>query len=139
MYAFRQKVMFQHCDPAGIVFYPRYFEMLNWVTECWFDERLGHSFAEVMGPIAGGVPTAKIEARFLAPSRLGEVLDYQLRLVRLGRSSAGLAFAALCGDEMRLRAASVLVFVDGQSGRPAGWPEALRAVLTAELEENGDA
>ena len=22
-------VMFQHCDPAGIVFYPRFFEMMN--------------------------------------------------------------------------------------------------------------
>ena len=24
-----QKVQFKHCDPAGIVFYPRYFELLN--------------------------------------------------------------------------------------------------------------
>ncbi|MEL6103010.1 MAG: acyl-CoA thioesterase, partial [Pseudomonadota bacterium] len=26
-FQFLQKVLFKHCDPAGIVFYPRYFEM----------------------------------------------------------------------------------------------------------------
>ena len=28
----QRKVRFQHCDPAGIVFYPRYFEMINSVV-----------------------------------------------------------------------------------------------------------
>ena len=32
-FVFPQKVRFQHCDPAGIVFYPRYFEMLNTTIE----------------------------------------------------------------------------------------------------------
>jgi 4-hydroxybenzoyl-CoA thioesterase len=143
MYEYRQKVMFEHCDPAGIVFYPRYFQMLNWVTESWFDECLGHPFSEVLGPMAGGVPTAKIEAEFLAPSRMGDVLSYGLRLNRLGTSSAGLGFVATSGGELRLRASSVIVFVDGRTGRPAAWPGALRAALDEELEpepkEDGDA
>ena len=29
-------VRFQHCDPAGIVFYPRYFEMISQSVEEWF-------------------------------------------------------------------------------------------------------
>ena len=33
-------VRFQHTDPAGIVFYPRYFEMINQVIEDWFAEKL---------------------------------------------------------------------------------------------------
>ncbi|MCO5127369.1 MAG: hypothetical protein M9957_08845 [Rhodobacteraceae bacterium] len=35
---FRQdiRVGFNHCDPAGIVFYPRYFEMANTVCESFF-------------------------------------------------------------------------------------------------------
>src|SRR5260370_493059 len=31
------QVLFRHCDPAGIVFYPRYFEMVNDLVEEWFD------------------------------------------------------------------------------------------------------
>ena len=30
-----QKVLFKHCDPAGIVFYPRYFEMINDCVEAF--------------------------------------------------------------------------------------------------------
>ncbi|CPO21707.1 4-hydroxybenzoyl CoA thioesterase [Bordetella pertussis] len=29
------EVRFRHCDPAGIVFYPRYFEMINDFVEEW--------------------------------------------------------------------------------------------------------
>ena len=34
-------IRFQHCDPAGIVFYPRFFEFTNQVVEDWFEEELG--------------------------------------------------------------------------------------------------
>ena len=36
-----QAVLFRHCDPAGIVFYPRYFEMLNDCVEAFLDTELG--------------------------------------------------------------------------------------------------
>ena len=39
-----QTVRFQHCDPAGIVFYPRYYEMLNLTVERFFERQLGYSF-----------------------------------------------------------------------------------------------
>ena len=72
---FSQRVRFQHCDPAGIVFFPRYFEMVNATVEEWFAERLGMPFAEMHGPTQGGVPTASIRADFRAPSRLGDLLE----------------------------------------------------------------
>ena len=33
-------VQFAHCDPAGIVFYARYFEIINEVVEDWFEDAL---------------------------------------------------------------------------------------------------
>ena len=37
-------IEFNHCDPAGIVFYPRYFEMTNSVVENFFaDEVVYHA------------------------------------------------------------------------------------------------
>ena len=41
------RIEFNHCDPAGIVFYPRYVEMLNDVVEHWFQHALGCSFAQL--------------------------------------------------------------------------------------------
>ena len=34
-FEFRQTIGFKHCDPAGIVFYPRYFEMFNDCVEAF--------------------------------------------------------------------------------------------------------
>ena len=43
MPAYQREVLvrFAHCDPAGIVFYARYFEMINGVVEDWVREEPG--------------------------------------------------------------------------------------------------
>lgn len=127
----RQKVMFQHCDPAGIVFYPRYFEMINAVVEEWFERALGLSFAQMHGPRRVGVPTARIEAVFTAPSRLGDVLDLTLAVRRLGRASLDLAVAGSCAGVARFASALTLVHVDAGSLKAIRWPDELRAKLAA--------
>ena len=57
-----QKVLFKHCDPAGIVFYPRYFEMVNDCVEAFFDEALGLPFEDLHD--SGAMPTAQIQTKF---------------------------------------------------------------------------
>jgi 4-hydroxybenzoyl-CoA thioesterase len=131
VYVHRRKIMFKDCDPARIVFYPRYFEMLNDTVECFFDEVLGCPFEALHKGHA--VPTAQIRTVFTAPSRLGDWLDFTLTCTRLGRSSLDLAFAARCGDEVRLTATSTLVHV-GPDGRSVPWPEELRKMLELKIK-----
>ena len=114
-----QKVLFKHCDPAGIVFYPRYFEMMNDCVEAFFGGPLGLPF-EVLHR-TGSVPTAEITTRFLRPSRHGDVLELSLRVTRVGRTSAAYVMVARCGPEERFRTEATLVHVD-RTGRPAPWP-----------------
>jgi len=133
-FVFSQRVRFQHCDPAGIVFFPRYFEMLNATVEEWFAERLGLPFAEMHGPTEGGIPTARIHADFRAPSRLGELLDWRLAPRRLGRSSCELGVTAACGPELRAEFVQTIVWIDMGSGRPRSWPGDLHARIRQELE-----
>jgi len=125
-FTFPQKVLFKHCDPAGIVFYPRYFEMLNDCVEAFFDQDLALPFADLHK--AGGVPTAEISTRFQAPSRHGDALVISLRVTHVGRSSLALAFRATCHDETRFIATSTLVLVNG-NGRPTPWPNAVKQKL----------
>ncbi|WP_300033103.1 thioesterase family protein [uncultured Roseobacter sp.] len=120
------KVLFQHCDPAGIVFYPRYFEMVNQTVEEWHEAGLGYSFAQMHLKRGHGVPTVSIGAEFSAPSRMGDVLTWRLTLQKLGRTSAHLMVEAHCGDELRMTATPVLVSVDMKTGRPVPWPEEMR-------------
>lgn len=123
---FAQKVLFKHCDPAGIVFYPRYFEMINDCVETFFDTALGFAFEDIHTHSA--VPTAEISSRFLAPSRHGDHLEIRLDCRRIGNSSLALEITARCGDEARFAASATLVHV-GLDGRPTAWPDGLRRAL----------
>lgn len=125
-------VEFNHCDPAGIVFYPRYFEMTNSVIENFFREVAVSPFSEMMKR-GEGVPTAQIETEFHAPSRLGDVLDWRLYLLRLGRSSIRFRLEAWCEDEHRVTAKLVLVRV-GAEGKPIEWSLEQRERLTTLVE-----
>ncbi|MES2666024.1 MAG: thioesterase family protein [Pseudomonadota bacterium] len=124
-------VEFNHCDPAGIVFYPRYFEMTNSVVENFFAEVAGQSYA-VMMSAGQGVPTAKLEVNFLLPSRLGDRLDWRLTVERLGGSSIRFQLQAHSGAEHRLTADLVLVWVE--AGRPQPWPASIRTAITTFME-----
>lgn len=134
MFTRRQEVLFRHCDPAGIVFYPRYFEMMNDTVEAWFAE-MGAPFAE-MHRNSGGVPTAAISTEFSAPSRHGDVLEISITVTRLGRTSVGIETRATSGGETRFVTTQTLVNID-KAGRPQPWTDALRAKLNE--YQNGDA
>lgn len=124
-------VEFNHCDPAGIVFYPRYFEMTNSVVENFFGERVGRSYARITMQDGNGVPTAHIDARFRAPSRLGDRLDFTLDVARVGNSSVVFDIAAHGAGQLRMEARFTLVWID-QKGHATPWPDDVRARLLAE-------
>jgi 4-hydroxybenzoyl-CoA thioesterase len=126
------RIEFNHCDPAGIVFYPRYFEMTNSVCENFFREEVGYSYHAMMAD-GIGVPTARIETDFHAPTRLGEVLDWHLVVERLGASSVTFRLRATAADEARVTARLTLVWLSADL-RPAPWPSDIRAVLAAHEE-----
>lgn len=125
-----QKVLFKHCDPAGIVFYPRYFEMINDWVEALF-EHLGLPFHELLKD--GGVPTVQIEATFPAPCRHGDELAVTVHCIHLGRTSLKLSITAQSDGRDRLVANATLVHVDA-GGASSPWPEPLKTALKAQTE-----
>ncbi|MBB1633936.1 thioesterase family protein [Cupriavidus sp. UME77] len=124
------RVRFKDCDAAGIVFFPRYFEMLNDLVEDWFRDALGWSFAEMHGAGQAGVPTAELSTRFVAPSRLGELLTRELRVTQLGRSSFSLQvrFVGPAGD-VRVEIAQRLVCVDTGQMTSRALPPEVRSAM----------
>ena len=129
-----QRVRFGHCDPAGIVFYPRYFEMLNELIEDWFATGLGLPLDELIGQRRLGVPTAQLDTRFLRVSRHGDRLMQRIHLERLGRSSLGLRIAFDGDDGPRVEFTQVLVCTSLDTHRPQPFPDDLRAALAAPQE-----
>lgn len=121
-----KSVRFAHCDPAGIVFFPRYFELLNEVVEDWFAGPLESAFGALHLDERRGVPTVRLEADFVAPSRLGDVLDFTLTVADLGRASCRLVTMADCGAERRAAFRHTLVHVGPGVMKSTPWPEDLR-------------
>lgn len=118
-------IEFCHCDPAGIVFYPRYAEMVNHMVENFFHEIVGHGFGPMMA--AGqGMPTVSLQMDFRKPSRLGDRIRWDLQVEHLGTSSARFLIRA----EDRLEARSTVVWM-AQDFTPSPWPEDFRSTLEA--------
>jgi len=125
----RERVRFGHCDPAGIVYYPRYFEMLHGLMEDWFNEGLGVNYAELLGPRRIGMPTIQLHTDFKRISRMGDVLRQQLVLTKLGRTSLGLRTEFHGEDSLRVAFDQVLVCTSLDTHQPTPFPDDLRAAL----------
>jgi len=103
-------VRFAHCDPAGIVFYPRFFELFSSALEDWF--QTGSTVRSAASSLVERnlrVPSLSITAEFLRPCRMGEFLDIDLWVARLGRSSFELALAGSVSGKPRLRGVAMCV------------------------------
>ena len=126
------QIEFNHCDPAGIVFYPRYFEMVNSVIENFFADVVGRSFASMHNGASNGVPTVAMEAVFQRPSRLGDKVRFTLRVEKVGGSSVKMGIEGHGPDGLRLKIGMTLAWIDGMKAAP--WPADMRAALKAYTE-----
>jgi len=126
-----RRVEFQHCDPAGIVFYPRYFEMINSVIEEYFRTRLNYAFGPMHANAHRGVPTATIKVDFHAPSFLDDTLEFTLHVDHAGTSSVTFRIDCNCADQARMTSISTLVQTDLTTRRATPWPDAVRAEMQA--------
>ncbi len=131
-------VRFSHCDPAGIVYFPHYFDMFNGVIEDWYTEELGYNYAEMLMGSKFGFPFVHIDCDFKMPSCMGDVIDLTLLVERIGRSSLGIAIVCHLDGLERLRAHMVTAMMALATGQPVPLPpdlrdkiEAYRALTTA--------
>lgn len=122
-------ISFAHCDAAGIVFYPRYFEMLNTAMEAWFAD-MGYDFRTMHMQANSGIPTKTLEVTFTAPSRLGDRVEVHFFAEPPGRTSLAYRYVFV-GDDGVQRLAGTATLIHITDGRPAPWPEAVRSRLPA--------
>ncbi len=121
------RIRFSHSDPAGIVYYPNYFDMFNGLIEDWFSDGLGIDYAKKVLVNRLGLPTVHAACDFFIPSRMGDTLTMTLLLRAVGRSSLKLAIHGHVGREERLRADLVIVLISLDSNKSTPIPEALRS------------
>jgi 4-hydroxybenzoyl-CoA thioesterase len=119
-------IRFSHCDPAGIVYFPHYFNMFNGLIEDWYTEELGFTYAEMIMGSQFGFPFVHIECDFKIPSRMGDIIDLTLLVERVGRSSLGVAIVCHRDGVERLRARMVTAMMSIETRKPMSLPSDLR-------------
>ena len=81
------RIRWGDCDPAGIIFYPRYFEIFDNATAALFERALGITKFQMFKTYEfAGWPLVKTHARFLKPTRFGDDVTVETS-VTFGRSS----------------------------------------------------
>lgn len=118
-------VRFSHCDPAGIVYFPHYFDLFNGLIEDWYTEQLGE-YAKLILDDRHGFPFVHIETDFKIPSRMGEHLDLTLLLERIGRSSLSVVIVGHLSGVERLRARLITAMTSLETQQSVELPSALR-------------
>jgi 4-hydroxybenzoyl-CoA thioesterase len=88
------------CDPAGIIFYPRYFGIFDASTTALFERVLGmtkYQFLQAYDFI--GYPLVDTRAMFLRPTRFGDNVAVT-SMVRFGTSSFTIQHRLTLGGEL---------------------------------------
>lgn len=129
----RKLVRFQHCDPAGIVFYPQYFVLFHELIEDWFNDGLQVDYANFIAVQKLGVPTARMDVEFVAPSKIGDTLSLRLGVTRIGKSSIALLLAAFAGEELRVRIEQTIVLFSLERREPVQISEDFKGRISAFL------
>jgi 4-hydroxybenzoyl-CoA thioesterase len=86
------------------------------------------------------IPTVSLNCQFTCPSRLGDSLVARLRVERIGKSSVTLQHrlsARNDGENLRLSAQHVIVFVDMGSMVPIEIPNDLSSAMSPFLVSHG--
>ena len=142
MQALQRTVLFRHCDPAGIIFYPRWLELCNDIVEEWFANNIGYSFSAMHIKGKRGIPTAHLEVDFYRPAFLGDEISFTIKPLELGNSSLTIELQAYKIDgeiaandraNLYMRQKSILVYIDLTTMQSTPWTSALSKKIKAEM------
>src|SRR5579863_9971509 len=100
------------CDPAGIIFYPRYFEIFDTSTTVLFERALGMNKIDYLKAYDfAGHPLVQSRARFRVPTRFGDEVAIETTLVEIGRSSFKIEHRLMKADTLAVEGFETRVWV----------------------------
>ena len=130
-----RKVEWGDCDPAGIIFYPRYYHFMDgafqeFAASLGFSQR---SLREEHGLV--GTPLVDTGCRFLSPLTHGDETAIDVTVEHLGASSLRLAYAFNCGGRRTAEGFEARVFARESGGAIAKTeiPQEIRAAIEAAM------
>ncbi len=108
------------CDPAGIVYFPRYFEYFDISTVGMF-EALGYRKPALLQHFdIAGFPVVDVRSSFRVPSRFGDDVEIHTTIPEWSRSSFQVHHRLMRGDELAVEGFEKRVWAGHDPARPGG-------------------
>ncbi len=126
-FVFRRQLTVEwgHCDPAGIVFNPRFFEFFDTNTWLLFDAALGVKPEDLATTFdIFGIPLVDARAEFRKPAKFGDTIEIASRVSEFRRSSFDVEHRISVGGELAIEGGETRVW----AARDKNDPERIGAV-----------
>jgi 4-hydroxybenzoyl-CoA thioesterase len=133
-FAHRSRVRFGHCDPAGIAYYPRFFEWFHDAFEAFFEAVTGLSYAEVLSSTGAGFPAVSSACDWRSPARFGDLVVVEVFVSRLGERSGTFEYRVRRDDTLLASATVKVAVLDLAARGSRPWPASVRAALEPYVE-----
>jgi acyl-CoA thioester hydrolase len=104
---------------------------IHWSAVFRWAEAAEHALLRTLGwqlSEAGSYPRRSTEATYHRPLRFGQRFELGIGVERMGTSAVTFGWTVVCGGQTCVSGRHTVVHVGG-NGRPAPWPEHLRAGL----------
>jgi 4-hydroxybenzoyl-CoA thioesterase len=100
-----------HCDPAGIVFNPRFFELFDASSWMLFEAALGVKQQDLAATYdIVGIALVDAKANFLKPAKFGDKVEIVSRVAEFRRSSFDVEHTLSVGSEVAVEATETRVW-----------------------------
>ena len=123
------------CDPAGIVYFPRYVEYFDICTAHLF-EAAGFPKAETLKRYdAAGYPMVDLKMKFMLPASFGDDVDIESTLTEIRRSSFTVQHRLFRGEQLAVEGFETRVWTVRDPSKPGRlksepMPEEIKAALS---------
>ncbi len=113
------------CDPAGIVYYPRYLAFFDASTSALIERALGMTKHQYLKDYDfSGHPLVSTRARFLIPTRFGDDVSIESAVTAIRRSSFDIGHRLRKGDKLAVEGFETRVWVRGDPDGAEGMKSA---------------
>ena len=131
----RVRIEWGQCDPAGIVYAPRYLDIFGESTILLFESAgLPKKRTMLAEMNVAGFPTVDVSARFLAPTSYGDEVTVETDAPRFGNSSFMVLHRLSLDGRLCVECSETRVWTLPDPSRPGGLraervPDAVRALF----------
>ncbi|MBU0557326.1 MAG: acyl-CoA thioesterase [Alphaproteobacteria bacterium] len=130
------RIEWGHCDPAGIVYAPRFLEMFGESTIMLFEKALGVRKKDMLGARGVlGFPMVDVSAKFMRSAAYGDDVVLEVEAPDFGNSSFTIRHRLLNAGHVCVSCTEKRVWTVRDTERPGGMraervPDDIRAMFT---------